>query len=109
MYKKGTVILVPFPFTDLSGQKVRPAVIVSKVKYGDDITVVFLTSQVKLKGKYLVSIKPSDTNGLKVDSKIVCGKIATLDTKIVLGELGVLTKQEQTAIDKNIKSILGLL
>jgi len=108
MYKKGTIILVPFPFTDLSGNKVRPAVIVSSSKQGSDIVVVFLSSQTKLKGKHLISVQPSDVNGLKVDSKIVCGKIATLDTKIVLGELGKLTQQQQTVVDKNLKSMLGL-
>jgi mRNA interferase MazF len=105
MYKKGAVILVPFPFTDLSGNKVRPAVIISKNKIGGDVIVVFITSQIKSKEKHLVEVKPDEGNGLKIVSKIVCSKAATLDAKIVLGELGVVSKATQNQIDKELKAI----
>jgi len=108
MYKKGAVILVPFPFTDLSGSKVRPAIIVSNREVGSDIVVVFLTSKKAFKGKYLVSISPNKDNGLKAKSKIVCFKLATLDTKIVLGELGTVSTKEQKQIDTHLKKIFGL-
>jgi len=108
MYKKGTVILVPFPFTDLSGNKVRPAVIISKNKIGNDVVVVFITSQTKIKEKHLVQINPEKDNGLKVLSRAVCSKIATLDAKIVLGELGVMSKSVQTKIETELKNILDL-
>ncbi len=108
MYKKGTIILVPFPFTDLSGNKVRPAVIVSKNKIGSDVVVVFITSQTKLKEKHLVVVKPEEGNGLKVTSKIVCSKIATLDAKIVLGELGTVSNTIQNQMDTELRKVLGL-
>jgi len=108
MFKKGTIILVPFPFTDLTGNKVRPAVIISEKKIGSDIVVVFITSQTKLKEKHLVAITPEDNNGLKVSSKIVCSKIATLDAKVALGELGVVSIAVQNKIDSELKTVLGL-
>lgn len=108
MYKKGTIILVPFPFTDLTGNKVRPAVIISKEKSGSDIVVVFITSKQKLKEKYLVPLIPTKENGIKTRSHIVCGKIATLDTKIILGELGQLCKSELELLNKTLRSVLDL-
>jgi len=108
MYKKGTIILVPFPFTNLSGNKVRPAVIISDGKVGSDVVVVFVTSQAKLKGVHLVTVKPSEENGLKVVSKIACAKIATLDSKIILGEIGVLAKSAQEEVDGELRKVLGL-
>lgn len=108
MYKKGAVVLVPFPFTDLSGNKVRPAIIVSKDKIGSDVIVVFITSQMKIKEKHLVLIKPEEGNGLKVVSKIICSKIATVDAKIVLGELGTVSTIVQNQIDKELKVIFDL-
>ena len=108
MYKKGAVVLVPFPFTDLSGNKVRPAIIVSKNKIGSDVIVVFVTSQTKIKDNHLVLINPEEGNGIKVISKIVCSKIATLDAKIVLGELGTVSNIIQNQIDKELKLIFGL-
>lgn len=108
MYKKGLVILVPFPFTDLSGNKVRPAIIVSERKTGSDVVVVFITSQTKLKDKHLVSIKPEEGNGLKIPSKVVCSKIATLDAKIVLGELGTVSDSVLCEINNELRKVLGL-
>lgn len=108
MFKKGTVILVPFPFTDLSGNKVRPAVIISNGKVGSDIVVVFITSQVKMKEKHLVLINPEIKNGLKVPSKVVCSKIATLDSKIVLGELGLVSPSILEMINAELKIVLSL-
>lgn len=108
MYKRGTIVLVPFPFTDLTGSKVRPAVIVSKGKIGADVTVLFITSQPKLRGRYLVPVTPGKENGLKTKSKIVCSKIATLEAKIVLGELGTVSSEVQMKIDAELKTVLGL-
>ncbi len=108
MYKRGAVILVPFPFTDLSSNKVRPAVIISKGKIGSNIVVVFITSQTKSKEKHLVKIVPTSSNGLKVISEIVCAKIATLDSKIVLGELGFLTENEMKKVENELRLVLEL-
>src|SRR5438309_6092002 len=41
---QGDVVLVPFPFADLTGQKVRPAVIVSADPQGSELIVAFVTS-----------------------------------------------------------------
>jgi mRNA interferase MazF len=108
MYKRGTLILVPFPFTDLSGSKVRPALIISRGKIGQNIMVLFITSKNKSKEKHLVSIIPDSENGLKIKSNIVCGKIATLDTKVVLGELGTISDSLQNQVNKELKTVLNL-
>jgi mRNA interferase MazF len=108
MFKKGTLVLVPFPFTDLSGNKVRPALIVSQGKIGNDVVVVFVTSQRKSKEKNLVSIVPDPQNGLKIASHIVCSKIATLDAKTVLGELGSISSTTQQSVDTELRKVLGL-
>ena len=46
--------------------------------------------------------------GLKTDSIIKIGKIATLDKKIILGELGQIHKNTEKEIDKKIKILFGL-
>jgi mRNA interferase MazF len=42
--KKGDIILVPFPFTDLTGSKLRPAAVL--IDGENDITVAFMTTQI---------------------------------------------------------------
>ncbi|MCB9810772.1 MAG: type II toxin-antitoxin system PemK/MazF family toxin [Candidatus Nomurabacteria bacterium] len=108
MYKRGTIVLVPFPFTDLSGGKVRPALIISKEK-SSDVIVVFITSKIKTAGvKSLVVLHPNEENGIKVKSGIICDKIATLDKKVILGELGYISEFDQANVDKMLKKVLGL-
>ena len=49
-YSFGEVILVPFPFTDQTGLKKRPAVIVSSAEYNAqrrDVVIMAITSQVR--------------------------------------------------------------
>ena len=71
---KGDIVLVPFPFTDLSGLKNRPALIL--VEGESDITVSFITTQLKWQGDFDVKIEPSPTNGLKRTSLIRLSKLA---------------------------------
>jgi mRNA interferase MazF len=108
MYKQGTVILTPFPFTDLSDEKVRPAVIVSKGLIGGEVVVAFVTSKTKVSNTHAVSISPSSSNGFRLASAVVSSKIATISKKIILGELGNLSEKDKKEVLKSIKVVLGL-
>lgn len=106
---KGDLVLVPFPFTDLSGQKVRPALVLHHDTKGEDCVVAFLSS---LKQKKLlrfdVVVVPSRQNGLKVRSVVKVNKIATLQKKIVLGELGILGRDFLIKVDEKLKRLFRL-
>ena len=114
MYKRGSIILVPFPFTDLSSSKLRPALVISNEDMtGEDIIAIFISSiAVKPAHDLDVFIKKGDQGfqetGLKADSLFKCGKIATLDRKIIIGQIGSLPSPYQARIDKNLFSVLGL-
>lgn len=101
---KGDLVLVPFPFTDLSGQKVRPALVLHHDVKGEDCIVAFLSS---LKQKKLsrsdVPVTPSKQNGLKAPSVVKVHKIATLQKKIILGEIGALERDSLTEVDEKLK------
>jgi CheY-specific phosphatase CheX len=56
----------------------------------------------------LVIVKPTEDNGLKVVSKVMCAKIATLDAKIVIGELGVLSNVITAEIDSELRKVFDL-
>ena len=108
MYTKGDIVLIPFPFTDLSGAKVRPAVVISSYKKSQDIVVVFITSQIKQAGQYCVRVEPNEYNGLKIISAIVCDKIATLDKKIVVGKIGTCTPDILAGCDCELRKLFKL-
>lgn len=105
--KKGSVVLIPFPFTDLKGSKVRPAVVLNS-NLMEDVIVIFISSKVGKTKSFEIVIEPDFTNGLKAKSKIICSKIATLDKKIVLGEIGVLNSIYLSKIDKELKNVFGI-
>lgn len=104
--KKGSVVLIPFPFTDLKGSKVRPAVVLCESAL--DVTICFVTSELKWQAKYDVPVNPSENNGLKVPSLIRVGKIATIDKDLILGELGKLSVTETIELNKGLKDLLQL-
>ena len=81
--KKGDIVLIPFPFTDLTGNKLRPALIL--VHSERDITVCFITTQLKWKETTDIEISLFTTNGIKKDSLIRLSKMATVDKSLVGG------------------------
>lgn len=107
MFEKGTVVLVPFPFTDLSGTKVRPAVVVSHKLSGDDIIVTFISTKRSRTEKFDVLVMPNQSNGLKAASTVKCTKLATLDKKIILGKLGELSKNDFSRVSQKLKTLFG--
>ena len=104
--KKGDLILIPFPFTDLSGNKNRPAVVLVSTEL--DITVSFITSQTKWQEKYDIVLQPSNSNGLKVKSLIRLTKLATIDKDLVIGKLGYLDESELKKINKNLSGLFKM-
>lgn len=54
--KKGDVVLIQFPFTDLKGNKNRPAVVLLETE--NDVTVVFITTKLKWQSEFDVLISP---------------------------------------------------
>ena len=93
MHKVGDIILTPFPFTDLSSSKVRPALVLGTQDRGDDITVCFISSIIQKRISefdILIEQKEKDfkKTGLKIKSIIRTTKIATLDKAVVVGKIG---------------------
>jgi len=102
-------VLVPFPFTDLSGNKVRPCLVLYEQKNGEDCIVSFISSVKQKKASvHDIKIKATKVNGLKTDSLIKTDKIATLQKKIVLGELGMIEPVLMRAVDTSLKRIFQL-
>jgi len=100
-YRKWDIILVPFPFTDLTAAKKRPALVVSPDSYnksGQDVVVAFLTSQTD------VSPRPGDyrirfwkESGLPKAS-LLRMRFATIDREIIVKRIGRLSGEERSSV-----------
>ena len=103
---KGDIVLITFPFTDLSGSKLRPSVVLADTNI--DLTVCFITTQIKWQELTDLLLTPSTFNGLKKPSIIRTNKIATLDKTMIKGLMGKLTHQELIELNANLKTLLQL-
>lgn len=104
--KKGDVILISFPFTDLKGEKVRPAMVL--VVSDLDVIIAFITTQFKWQCTFDLFLEPDDLNGLKKTSLLRLSKITTIDKSLVLGKLGELNSNCINSINNNLINILDL-
>ena len=104
--KKGDIVLIPFPFTDLSGTKNRPALVLISIE--TDITLAFISTQLKWKEETDILLKPSKENGLKAESIIRLAKLVTLDKTLAIGKLGSLDHKTHKQLNKNLIKILKL-
>jgi len=104
--KKGDIILLSFPFTDLKGKKIRPALVLFVSDL--DVIVAFITTQFKWQNSYDILLEPNDLNGLKKTSLVRVSKITTIDKDLILGKLGQLDSFDMQKINQNLLKILDL-
>jgi len=104
--KKGEIVLIPFSFTDLTAVKNRPALILISTEY--DITVSFITSQIKWQEENDVRLEPDNLNGLKKSSLIRLSKLITIDKTLVIGKLGSLKDLELEQVNQGLINLFDL-
>ncbi|HBR16714.1 MAG TPA: type II toxin-antitoxin system PemK/MazF family toxin [Deltaproteobacteria bacterium] len=101
-YKRGDVVLVPFPFSNQTDAKKRPAVIISSDAYNNissDIVIMAITSQTeKTTGIGECLIHDWRDAGLLKPSAIKPA-ISTIEQTLVLKKLGKISLQDLTSMD----------
>src|SRR6056297_3163272 len=108
VFKKGSIVVLPFPFSDLTATKKRPALVIVDLK-GDDYILCQITSNHR-HDSYEVRLGKSDVaNGeLKVNSLIRTNKIFTATGDIIEYELGTLNDAKLKEVeDRLIQLITG--
>lgn len=96
IYEQGEIVIVPFPFTNLSGIKQRPVLILSKKEYNtaaEDVITCGITSNLKNDAH---SIRIDNTNLLEgkvlAPSRIKVDKLFTLHQSIIIKRMGRLNQ-----------------
>lgn len=105
-FVKGDVVVVPFPFTDLTRAKRRPALVIAELE-GDDLILCQITSQ-SIRDKYAVPIGEDDfeTGTLRRRSNVRPNRIFTADRHIIMYRAGHL---KHGKIDQIINKIVSIL
>lgn len=110
---RGKVVLVPFPFDDLSATKVRPAVcLTNPIGSYRHVVLAFITSQIPADlletDIVLDSNHPDFANaGLRKPSTLRLHQVMTAKTSLILRELGVLSDDTQAQISQKLCSLFS--
>lgn len=108
MKQAGQIVLVPFPFTDLSGAKLRPVLMLRQVSVQfDDWLVCMVSSQLRQADTQIDEILlPDDADfamtGLKVPSVLRLTRLAVLESSLLMGSLGSIRDEQLQRIRQKL-------
>ena len=93
-FVKGDVVVIPFPFSDLSGSKKRPAFVVADLP-GEDVILCQITSK-SISDPFALPLEGHDfiSGGLPVDCFIRPNKIFTADKNLIISVAGHLLENK---------------
>ena len=103
-FVKGDVVVFPFPFSDLSAYKKRPALVLAVLE-GDDLILCQITSEAR-HDKYAIELKESDfrQGKLKIISMIRPNRLFTAEKSVISYKIGSLKDIKlKDVIDKLVK------
>jgi mRNA interferase MazF len=106
-FVKGDVVVAPFPFSDLSNSKRRPAVVVATLT-GDDVILCQITSQ-NVSDSYAIPLTSSDfaEGKLPRNSNIRPNRLFTAESSIILYRAGKLKSTKLKAVISKLVDILN--
>ncbi len=111
---KFNVVLVPFPFEDLSSNKVRPAVcLTDEIAPFGHIVLAFITSKISVNSSSTDLIIDSNVadfvkTGLKVSSTIRLHRLMTVSRIIIKRKLGELSNDQEEQVESRLRKLFDL-
>lgn len=107
-----SVILVPFPYTDLSGAKKRPALVISSLEFNaknEDVICCLITSNPEDRQHSIkITNKDMENGHLEFDSKVKPYRIFTIHKRLVYKILGLLNLTKSELIVEEINKIISM-
>lgn len=106
-YSKNEVVLICYPFSDLTNFKVRPAIIVNAPHISQDVFIVPLTSKTNnlLLGEFVLS--DWKTAGLNVESAVKRG-VYTIKGSLIRKKVGIISNTDAEILENSIRVWFGL-
>lgn len=106
----GEVVLVPFPFTDQSGNKKRPAVVVSSAGYNArrrDVVIMAITGQVRQPLGFAEAMVTDWQAAGLVKISVFKPVFTTMDERLVLRVLGKLSAGDLRTLHEVVGDVIG--
>jgi mRNA interferase MazF len=115
--RRGDIVLVDFPYSDKTGRKVRPALVVQADQWNrrlDDTLLAVVTSssrrRVDAATQLLIEVATAEgqQTGLRMDSIVQCENLVTYDQSLILRVIGRLGDPAMEQIDACLRAVLGI-
>ena len=106
-YSKNDIILVGYPFSDLSFTKVRPGIVISVLHPSQDVFITPLTSRTQnlLPGEFV--LREWQQAGLNTVTAVKRG-IFTLERSLIIKKIGTLSQTDRNLLNNSLCRWLGL-
>jgi mRNA interferase MazF len=110
--KRGEIVIIDFPFSDQSGRKRRPALVVQADGLNQSLRDTILASiSTTAKGDVthvLIDPHTEPSSGLKVASGVRCEKLFVIEQRFIRGSIGELSSKTMSKVDAGLRKALGL-
>ena len=107
-YRRGDVIAVPYDYSDLTGGKVRPALVISRDAYnvtGPDVVAAGISTQVARAGPYDHVLADWAAAGLRYPS-LIRGRLLTIEQSLIRRTVGRLNPTDLAAFEEKLATLL---
>lgn len=103
----GQIALTPFPYTDLSGAKLRPVLMLRQASRFDDWLVCMVSSKMdQAETGFDEVLTPADADfaasGLKVPSVLRLSRLAVLDASLLVGSIGSIGEERLARVRRRL-------
>lgn len=108
---RGDVVLVPFPFSDQSSSKKRPAIVISSIAHNAtsrDIVIMAVSSQTQRPVSVFEFLINNWQEAGLLKPSAAKAAISTIDSSLVIRRLGALSPNDMGLLDASIKGLLGI-
>jgi len=106
-FVKGDVVVLPFPYTDLSSSKKRPALVVANLR-GENIILAQITTKLR-SDEDIINLKNSDfaSGSLKIDSFVMPSILFTAESSTIEYKAGKLKSDKIKEVEKKLIEIFS--
>lgn len=110
-FQRGDVVLIPFPFTDLSASKTRPAVVVSSAVYQSvrpDLLLAYVSSQTSRAVPPIDHILRDWQQAGLLKPSFVRPKVAAIEPALIVHQVGQLSARDMDEVDRRLRTAMAL-
>ena len=111
-FRRGDVVLIPFPYTDLSASKTRPAVVVSSDIYHaarPELLLAYVSSQISQANPTIDYVLADWEDAGLLNPSFVRPKVAAVEPALVVYRVGALSTQDLLEVDRCLRRAMALI